>query len=105
RVQSREESVDGDWHIGTDTPELPHPCVPQDGSSGDVIFVDTQLCCILGDPQLPLSLADGLLGPLALGNVVNRPNQMVTSSFFVKSRYNAYFAGQAAGRVIRRFFP
>ena len=45
------------------------------------------------------------LGPLALGDVVNRSNQMRTIPFVVKYGYNADFAGQPPGWVIRRFFP
>ena len=49
--------------------------------------------------------AEFLLGPLALGDVVNRSNQMGTSAFVVKDRCNADFPGQPPGRVIRCFFP
>ena len=44
-------------------------------------------------------------GPLTLGDVVNRSNQMGTSAFVVKDRRDADFAGQPPGRVIRCFFP
>ena len=42
---------------------------------------------------------------LALGDVVNRSNQMGTSACVVKDRRDADFAGQPPGRVIRCFFP
>ena len=86
RMQSREEGVDGNWRVGSDTPELPHACVPQDGSGCDVIVVDTQLGRILGDPEPLLPLADGLLVTPALGDVADNSPHACRLARFVPEK-------------------
>ena len=61
--------------------------------------------CVGHIPETLFAFAQRGFGPPALGDVVNRSNQMGTSAFVVKDRRDPDFAGQPPGRVIRCFFP
>src|SRR3974377_201139 len=68
-------------------------------------YPDHHRSCISHIPKTIFTFTKGGFIPVALGDAVDRSNQMSTLACIVEDRCDADFASQPSSRVVRRFFP